>query len=97
MYQATLIGAIKRVSDGACIPQDPANADYREVLKWIAAGNVLLPVDPAEVQAKTKADSAAVARVAARDKLRPFKGKKLTAADLPDLLAAVIDLLAEEA
>ena len=30
---------IKRKSDGAWIPFDPANTDYQEYLEWVAAGN----------------------------------------------------------
>jgi hypothetical protein len=33
---------IKRLSDNAFIPFDPANTDYAEYLKWLDAGNTPL-------------------------------------------------------
>lgn len=36
---------VRRLSDDAVIPFDPANTDYAEYLKWLEAGNTPLPPD----------------------------------------------------
>jgi hypothetical protein len=37
--------SIKRLSDNAFIPFDPANTDYQAYLEWLAEGNEPLPAD----------------------------------------------------
>ena len=39
MYQLTTSTSIIRLSDGAFIPNDPGNTDYRDYLDWLEAGN----------------------------------------------------------
>lgn len=39
MYRLTDTGSIVRISDGAFIPSDADNIDYRAYLEWSSAGN----------------------------------------------------------
>jgi hypothetical protein len=40
-----LLDAVKRLSDNAFIPFDPANTDYVAYLKWLEEGNQPLPAE----------------------------------------------------
>jgi len=48
MYQIVSENCIKRLTDGAWIPFDPANTDYQAYLAWLAEGNTPLPADASE-------------------------------------------------
>ncbi len=50
MYKLNIFPSITRLSDGASIPDDPANTDYAEYLEWLEEGNTPeaadVPPDP---------------------------------------------------
>ena len=46
MYRRTESGGIQRIEDGAFIPEDEMNADYRDYLHWTSEGNEPEPYEP---------------------------------------------------
>jgi len=45
MYKLTDTDSIIRIADKAYIPNDPANTDYANYLKWVADGNTATAAD----------------------------------------------------
>ncbi len=67
-----------RIADGAFIPNDPRNVDWREYQEWLAKGNTPLPAyTPAELAEKQKAEDEA-----ARERLIAEKTRELAVAEL---------------
>ena len=45
IYSSYGTNCVRRLSDGACIPFDPANTDYQQYLEWLEEGNTPLPAE----------------------------------------------------
>ena len=45
MYKLLKFG-VRRIADGACIPDAAGNSDWRKYQEWLAAGGVPEPADP---------------------------------------------------
>lgn len=45
LFDGAVVNTVQRLSDGACIPFDPANTDFLEYQKWLSLGNQPFPPD----------------------------------------------------
>ena len=64
-YKLTDTNAVIRVSDGAVIPADPLNSDWREYQDWLAAGGVPDPYVPPPLPVPTSANKLGLKRALA--------------------------------
>ena len=69
MFKGQPAQCIKRLSDNALIPFDPANTDYVAYLAWLAEGEEPLPADSAPVPAP---DTEALRKAAYREESDPL-------------------------
>lgn len=56
MYQLTNLNGVRRLSDGAFIPDDPDNRDYARYLRWLDAGNTPAPAPVAPTPTQFELD-----------------------------------------
>lgn len=62
MYQLILnSNYVRRISDGAQIPDDPANSDYAAYLAWVNEGGQVLPAEQPEPPSYVELRAAAYA------------------------------------
>lgn len=69
MAYKLLAGGVQRLADGACIPEDERNADWRAYQDWLAAGNQPEPADVVEPPARLVDKGTITERLIAAGKL----------------------------
>jgi len=69
MYKLTNSTNITRISDGAVIPNDPANTDYAAYVAWLKDGGTPQPADKPDPAIAAQAEALAAAKLSAQNKL----------------------------
>jgi hypothetical protein len=90
-YKLRLVAGVIRLADGACIPQEPRNADWQRYLAWIEAGNTPEAADPAPGPTKDELDAAAAkayAKLAALMGMTPAQVQAWVSANVTNLAQA---------
>lgn len=102
MYELTQDGAaVRRLSDGAFVPADTRNADWREYLRYVEAGGRADPAPPPpaaprDLAAELDAIKADVARTKAAEAVLIEKGA-VTAAEIDAKVPKTAEPIAEAA
>lgn len=100
MYKLTNTSIIVRIADGAFIPADLTNIDYRDYLDWLAAGNTPEPADAPDpaIERAAKLDQVRTVREGILNRLAgialaaSLSGDKATTAAYVTVRAGLLDI-----